>query len=101
MSTAVERVENQINNQVDPVQFIIDKRIPLKLLQVDNGQNVIYCKKFKEDLFDSGIFSTREKDFVHNYITENDQKYIVTDVSDPEGKTYKNVKFKIVINENK
>ncbi|NBP03762.1 MAG: hypothetical protein EBU90_27415, partial [Proteobacteria bacterium] len=94
-------VQNQINNQVDSIQVILDKRIPLKLLQVSEGENVIFCKQFREELFDSGFFSTKEKDFVHNYITENEQKYIITDVSTPDGKTYQNVKFKIVISEKK
>jgi len=92
-------VKNQINNQVDSIQVILDKRIPLKLLQVSEGDNVIYCKKFTEQLFDTGLFSTKEKDFVHNYITENEQKYIITDVSTEDGKTYKNVKFKVIITE--
>ena len=73
--------ENQINNQVDNIQVILDKRIPLNLLQVSEGENVIFCKQFREELFDSGFFSTKEKDFVHKYITESNKKYIITAVS--------------------
>ena len=91
--------ENQINNQVDNIQVILDKRIPLNLLQVSEGENVIFCKQFREELFDSGFFSTKEKDFVHKYITENNKKYIITDVSTPDGKTYKDVKFKVIVSE--
>lgn len=85
---------------MDHIQVIIDNRIPLKLLQVNEGESVIFCKSFKEELFNSGFFSTKDKDFVHNYIVENEQKYIVTDVTTPDDKVYKNVKFRVVVNEN-
>lgn len=85
---------------MDCIQIILDKRIPLKVLQVLEGENVIFCKSFKEELFDSGFFSTKEKDFVHKYIIENNQKYIITDVITPDKKIYKNIKFKVVMNEN-
>jgi len=90
-------ISNQINNKVDSIQVILDKRIPFNLLQVSEGENVIFCKKFTEQLFDTGLFSTKEKDFVHNYILENGEKYIITDVNTNNGQTHKNVKFKIVV----
>jgi len=85
---------------VDYIQAILDKRIPIKLLQVPDGENVIYCNKFTDQLFDTASISTKEKDFVHNYILENGQRYILTDVSTEDGKTYKDVKFKVVVVEN-
>lgn len=85
---------------MDYIQAILDKRIPIKLLQVPDGENVIYCNKFTDQLFDTASISTKEKDFVHNYILENGQRYILTDVSTEDGKTYKDVKFKVVVVEN-
>ena len=85
---------------MDLVQVTLDNRIPLTLSQDVKGENVIYCKKFKDDLFNTGSFSTKDKDFVHNYILEKGQMYIVTDVKTNDGKLYKNIKFKIII-ENK
>ena len=85
---------------MDSIQVILDKRIPLKLLQVSEGENIIYCKSFRDDLFNTGSFSTKDKDFVHNYILEKGQMYIVTDVKTNDGKLYKNIKFKVII-ENK
>ena len=82
------------------IQAILDKRIPIKLLQVAEGENVIFCNKFTDQLFDTASISTKEKDFVHNYILENEQKYIITDVTTQDDKVYKNVKFRVVINEN-
>ena len=82
------------------IQTLLDNRIPLKLIQIAEGESVIFCKKFKEELFDSGFFSTKEKDFVHNYVTENNQKYIVTNVSFPDGHVENNVKFRVAISEN-
>lgn len=84
---------------MDYTPVILDSRIPFKLIQISEGENVIYCKSFKDQLFDSGFFSTKEKDFVHNYVTENNEKYIITDVTTPDNKVYKNVKFKVVIDE--
>ena len=84
---------------MDHIKVILDKRIPFNLIQDVNGENVIFCKSFRDELFETGSFSTKDKDFVHKYITENNKKYIITDVTTPDGQTYKNVKFQVILNE--
>jgi hypothetical protein len=84
---------------VDHIKVVLDKRIPINLIQDVNGQNVIFCKSFRDELFETGNFSTKDKDFVHKYVTENNKKYIITDVTTPDGQTYKNVKFQVILNE--
>ena len=84
---------------MEQIQVVLDKRIPFNITQVYDGENVIFCKSFKDELFNTGSFSTKDKDFVHKYIIEDNKKYIITDVSTPDGRTYKNVKFQIVLNE--
>ena len=84
---------------MDHIKVVLDKRIPINLIQDVNGQNVIFCKSFRDELFETGNFSTKDKDFVHKYVTENNKKYIITDVTTPDGQTYKNVKFQVILNE--
>jgi hypothetical protein len=84
---------------VDHIKVVLDKRIPINLIQDVNGQNVIFCKSFRDELFETGNFSTKDKDFVHKYVTENNKKYIITDVTTSDGQTYKNVKFQVILNE--
>ena len=84
---------------MEQIQVVLDKRIPFNITQVYDGENVIFCKSFKDELFNTGSFSTKDKDFVHKYIVEDNKKYIITDVSTTDGRTYKNVKFQIVLNE--
>ena len=84
---------------MDHIKVVLDKRIPFNLIQDVNGENVIFCKSFRDELFETGSFSTKDKDFVHKYITENNKKYIITDVTTPDGQTYKNVKFQVILNE--
>lgn len=84
---------------MEQIQVVLDKRIPFNITQVYDGENVIFCKSFKDELFNTGSFSTKDKDFVHKYIIEDNKKYIITDVSTTDGRTYKNVKFQIVLNE--
>lgn len=84
---------------MDHIKVVLDKRIPINLIQDVNGQNVIFCKSFRDELFETGNFSTKDKDFVHKYVTENNKKYIITDVTTSDGQTYKNVKFQVILNE--
>ena len=84
---------------MDHIKVVLDKRIPFNLIQDVNGENVIFCKSFRDELFETGSFSTKDKDFVHKYVTENNKKYIITDVTTPDGQTYKNVKFQVILNE--
>ena len=80
---------------------LLNNKIPFILSENNTAENVIYCNSFNDYLFNVGVFKTKEKEVVLEYITINDDKYTKLDVTFEGGECYKDVEFKIIITDKK
>jgi len=78
---------------------LINSKIPFVLLENDQSENVIYCKSFSDYLFNIGIFTTKTKEIIIEYVTEGVEKYTKLDITLEDRTHFKGVLFKIVIND--
>lgn len=78
---------------------LLNNEIPFVLHESSDLENVIYCKSFSDYLFNVGTFTTKTKEVILEYITEDDRRYIIADVTFENGECYKNVKFEVIIDE--
>lgn len=76
---------------------LFNNKIPFILLENDDPYNVIYCNKFEDHLFNIGTFGTKTKEIMLEYKEEENDKFVVVDVTFEDGKCYEGVLFKIVI----
>ena len=79
---------------------LLNNKIPFVLHESNDSENVIYCKSFSDYLFNVGTFTTRTKEVILEYVVDNAEKYVVADVTFDNGECYRDVRFKVVINEN-
>ena len=79
---------------------LLNNKIPFVLHESSDSENVIYCKSFSDYLFNVGTFTTRTKEVILEYVVNNAEKYVVADVTFDNGECYRNVRFKVVVNEN-
>jgi hypothetical protein len=77
---------------------LIDNRVPCDFLISDSVDNVIYCSKIEESLYDINNFTTKGGEFIHQFITEaTGEKYVVASVTLPDGTILENVRFKVIV----
>ena len=79
---------------------LLNNKIPFVLHESGDSENVIYCKSFSDYLFNVGTFTTRTKEVILEYVVDNAEKYVVADVTFDNGECYRDVRFKVVVNEN-
>ena len=79
---------------------LLNNKIPFVLHESGDLENVIYCKSFSDYLFNVGTFTTRTKEVILEYVVDNTEKYVVADVTFDNGECYRDVRFKVVVNEN-
>jgi len=79
---------------------LLNSKIPFNLLETNSAENVIYCSSFSDYLFNIGIFKTKTKEIIVEYTTENLEKYAKLDVTLEDKTHFRNVLFKIIIDEN-
>ena len=79
---------------------LLNNKIPFVLHESGDSENVIYCKSFSDYLFNVGTFTTRSKEVILEYVVDNAEKYVVADVTFDNGECYRDVRFKVVVNEN-
>jgi len=85
---------------VNLYNVLLNNKIPFVLHESGDSENVIYCKSFSDYLFNVGTFTTRTKEVILEYVVDNAEKYVVADVTFDNGECYRDVRFKVVINEN-
>ena len=79
---------------------LLNNKISFVLHESGDSENVIYCKSFSDYLFNVGTFTTRTKEVILEYVVDNAEKYVVADVTFDNGECYRDVRFKVVVNEN-
>jgi hypothetical protein len=84
---------------VNLYNVFLNNKIPFVLLESNESENVIYCKSFSDYLFNVGTFVTKTREVILEYVTEGEDKYVVADVTLDDGTCYRDVRFKIVVNE--
>lgn len=80
---------------------LLNNKIPFILSESNTSENIIYCNSFNDYLFNVGVFKTRDKEVVLEYIVVNEEKYAQLDITFEGGECYKNVEFKIIITDKK
>lgn len=80
---------------------LLNNKIPFILSESNTSENIIYCNSFNDYLFNVGVFKTRDKEVVLEYVVVNEEKYAQLDITFEDGECYKNVEFKIIITDKK
>lgn len=78
---------------------LLNNKISFELLENSESENVIYCKSFSDYLFNVGMFTTKTKEVILEYVVDNAEKYVVADVTFDNGECYRGIRFKVVVNE--
>ena len=79
---------------------VFNNTIPFVLIETNEGENVIYCNRFKEHFFNVGEFNTKTKPIILEYVVSGNEKYAYIKVALENGVFFENVKFKIVESDN-
>jgi len=82
---------------VNFIKALIDRRIELEFLKNSEIENVIFCRPFEDNLRNICLFQTKNRDFIHKYVFEGSERFIITDIILEDGSCFKNVKFKLVV----
>jgi len=85
---------------VHPIDVVIDNRITCSFIDTAETDNVIFCRPLEESLDNISLITTKDGEFIHKYIQENGEDYLVTNVHLPDGSIHEDVRFKLVICEN-
>jgi hypothetical protein len=86
---------------VQLVDLILDNRISCSFVESTDVENIIFCRPLEENLDNISIITTKNTEFVYNFIQESAaSKYIEATVRYDDGRTYSNVQFKLVTVEN-
>lgn len=82
------------------IKALVDRRVELEFIKSTDAENYIFSKPFEDNIRNIVLLQTKDREFIHKYVFENDERYVVTDVILEDGTCYKDVKFKLVIVEN-
>lgn len=78
------------------VDIILDKRISCTFIDDTNVENVIFCRPLEESLNNISLITTKDNEFIHNYLEESTGNYLVTNVFLDDGTVYEDVRFRLV-----
>jgi hypothetical protein len=84
---------------VQLVNLTLDNRVSCSFIESPDLENIIFCRPLEESLDDVCLITTKGSEFIHNYLIESTGNYLVTDVTLPDGKVCKDIKFKLVVSE--
>jgi hypothetical protein len=80
------------------VEILIDKRVSCEFIDTKGAENVIFCRPLEESLDNVAVVTTKNNEFIHNFITESTgDSYLTTSIKLPDGEIFNNVKFKLVV----
>jgi len=79
------------------VDIILDNRVSCSFIETSDVENTIFCRPLEESLDNISVITTKDSEFIHNYIEESAGNYLVTDITLEDGTVYENVRFAIVI----
>lgn len=78
-------------------EILLDNRISCNFVDTEGAENVIFCRPLEESLDNVATITTRDNEFIHNFITEsNGDTYLITDVKLSDGEIFNNVRFKLI-----
>ena len=78
------------------VDIILDNRVQCSFIETTEVENIIFCRPLEESLDNVSVITTSDNEFIHSYVTESNDNYLVTAVTLSDGTVYEGVKFKIV-----
>lgn len=82
------------------IKGLVDKRVEIEFTKTSDSENYIFTKPFDDNIRNIVLLQTKNRDFIHKYVFENNERYVFSDVILEDGTVYKNVKFKLVVVEN-
>ena len=80
-----------------PIDVVIDNRITCSFIDTAETGNVIFCRPLEESLDNISLITTKNGEFIHKYIQENGENYLVTNIHLPNGDVHEDVYFKLVV----
>jgi len=79
-------------------EILIDNRVTCNFVDTEEAENIIFCRPLEESLNNVANIVTKNKEFIHSYITEDSgEKFLVTSIKLSDGEVFDNVKFKLVV----
>lgn len=79
------------------IKALVDRRVELEFSKSIDTENYIFSKSFEDNIRNIVLLQTKDREFIHKYVFENDERYIVSDIILEDGTCYKDVKFKLVV----
>lgn len=79
------------------IKALIDRRVEVEFNKSADTENYIFTKPFDDNIRNIVLLQTKDRDFIHKYVFEGNERYLITDVILEDGTLYKNVKFKLVV----
>ena len=77
-------------------EVAVNTTVPMVLIESGEVENIFFCSSFSDQLFDVGIFKTRDAEIISEYVIENREKYVYVDLLFENGDLFHRIKFKIV-----
>lgn len=79
-------------------EILIDNRVTCNFVDSNEAENIIYCRPLEESLNNVATIITKDKEFIHSYVTEESgETFLVTSVKLSDGEVFDNVKFKLIV----
>lgn len=78
-------------------EVAINSTIPATFIENSEIENILFCRSFTDQLFNVGIFKTRDSELISDYVIENDEKYVYIDLLFENGDLYHKIKFKVIL----
>jgi hypothetical protein len=77
-------------------EVAVNTTVPMVLIESGEVENIFFCSSFSDQLFNVGIFKTRDAELISEYVVEDREKYVHVDLLFENGDLFHKIKFKIV-----
>ena len=77
-------------------EVAVNTTVPMVLIESGEVENIFFCSSFSDQLFNVGIFKTRDAELISEYVVEKREKYVYVDLLFENGDLFHKIKFKIV-----
>ena len=77
-------------------EVAVNTTVPMVLIESGEVENIFFCSSFSDQLFNVGIFKTRDAELISEYVVEDREKYVHVDLLFENGDLFHEIKFKIV-----
>jgi hypothetical protein len=75
-------------------EVAVNTTVPMVLIESGEVENIFFCSSFSDQLFNVGIFKTRDAELISEYVVEDREKYIHVDLLFENGDLFHKIKLK-------